>query len=213
MVRGLGDRHTCPRAQSINQATAKFIAIDFLERFRINREWDVGQIVSEVRLRYGIEVIPRHCYRAKKKAEDMLNGDLKMEYRKLRSYILELKRADPTGLFMLEVEPHLSETAVYFKRMYVGFSSLRKGFMAGCRRMFGLDGCFLKGEVNDMLLAAVGKDGNNQVFPIAWAVVEAENRSSWTWFIRALSEDLGVINGRGWSVISDQQKVCPLSSL
>ncbi|CAN1168273.1 hypothetical protein LINPERHAP2_LOCUS27726 [Linum perenne] len=175
MVRGLGDRHTCPRAQSINQATAKFIAIDFLERFRINRDWDVGQIVAEVILWYGIEVTPRHCYRAKKKAEDLLNGDLKMEYKKLRSYVAELKRADPTGLFMLEVEPHPSETAVYFKRLYVGFSSLRKGFLSGCRRMFGLDGCFLKGEVNGMLMAVVGKDENNQLFPIAWAVVKAGN--------------------------------------
>ncbi|CAN1278112.1 hypothetical protein LINPERPRIM_LOCUS16538 [Linum perenne] len=207
MVRGLGDRHTCPRSQEINQATAKFIAIDFLERFRINRDWDVGQIVAEVRLRYGIEVTPRHCYRAKKKAEDMLNGDLKLEYRQLRNYIAELKRADPRGQFMLEVDPHPCETAVYFKRFYVGFSSLKKGFLAGCRRMFGLDGCFLKGEVEGMLLAAVGKDGNNQVFPIAWAVVEGENRSSWTWFIRALTDDLGISDGRGWSVISDQQKV------
>ncbi|CAN1300963.1 hypothetical protein LINPERPRIM_LOCUS24757 [Linum perenne] len=38
MVQGLGDRHTCPRAQSINEATVKFIAIDFLKRFRINRD-------------------------------------------------------------------------------------------------------------------------------------------------------------------------------
>ncbi|CAN1332069.1 hypothetical protein LINPERPRIM_LOCUS35579 [Linum perenne] len=102
MVRGLGSAHTCPRSSSINQATAKWIAVDFLERFRINRDWDVGQIVAEVRLRYGIEVTTRHCYRAKKKAEDMLNGGLKDEYRKLRSYVAELKRADPYGRFMLE---------------------------------------------------------------------------------------------------------------
>ncbi|CAN1230126.1 hypothetical protein LINPERPRIM_LOCUS3236 [Linum perenne] len=213
MVKGLGSAHTCPRSQSINQATASWIAYDFLERFRINREWDVHQIVQEVRLRYGIEVSTRHCYRAKKKAEDMLNGSLKDEYRKLRSYVLELKRADPTGLFQLEVEPHPCGTAVYFKRFYVGFSSLKKGFLSGCRRMFGLDGCFLKGEVEGILLAAVGKDGNNQVFPIAWAVVECENRNSWTWFIQSLADDLGIVDGRGWTVISDQQKVCSISIL
>ncbi|CAN1144811.1 hypothetical protein LINPERHAP2_LOCUS14320, partial [Linum perenne] len=114
MVRGVGEAHTCPRASSINQATAKWIAIDFLERFRINREWDVGYIVAEVRLRYGIEVTPRHCYRAKKKAEDILNGSLKDEYRKLRSYVAELKRSDPTGRFMLEVEPHPCGTVGFF---------------------------------------------------------------------------------------------------
>ncbi|CAN1156143.1 hypothetical protein LINPERHAP2_LOCUS20779 [Linum perenne] len=91
--------------------------------------------------------------------------------------------------------------------MYVGFSALRRGFRVGCRRMFGLDGCFLKGEVKGMLLSAVGKDGNNQMFPIAWAVVEGENRSSWTWFIEILRESLEMADGNGWSVISDQQKV------
>ncbi|CAN1167851.1 hypothetical protein LINPERHAP2_LOCUS27483 [Linum perenne] len=45
----------------------------------------------------------------------------------------------------------------------------------GCRKLFALDGCFLKGEVKGMILTAVGKDGNNQMFPIAWAVVEGEN--------------------------------------
>ncbi|CAN1135064.1 hypothetical protein LINPERPRIM_LOCUS15747 [Linum perenne] len=210
MVKGLGSAHTCPRSQSINQAIASWIAYDFLERFRINREWDVHQIVQEVRLRYGIEVSTRHCYRAKKKVEDMLNGSLKGEYRKLRSYVLELIRADPTGLFQLKVEPHPCGTAVYFKRFYVGFLSLKKGFLSGCRRMFGLDGCFLKGEVEGILLAAVGKDGNNQVFPKAWAVVECENINSWTWFIQSLADDLGIVDGRGWTVISDQQKLCSI---
>ncbi|XP_078438609.1 uncharacterized protein LOC144709080 [Wolffia australiana] len=38
-------------------------------------------------------------------------------------------------------------------------------------------------EVKGQLLSAVGKDGNNQMFAIAWAVVEGENEDSWTWFI------------------------------
>ncbi|CAN1156141.1 hypothetical protein LINPERHAP2_LOCUS20779 [Linum perenne] len=44
------------------------------------------------------------------------------------------------------------------------------------------------------------------MFPIAWAVVEGENRSSWTWFIEILRESLEMADGNGWSVISDQQK-------
>ncbi|CAN1184923.1 hypothetical protein LINPERHAP2_LOCUS37249, partial [Linum perenne] len=206
MIKRLGEPHCCARSQSNNQATARFIARDFLERFRINPDWDVSQIVAEVRLRYGIEVSNRHYYRAKVVAQDMINGTIKEEYKNLRRYVAELKRADPAGRFMLEVDIVPGEEAVYFKRLFVGFSSLRKGFLGGCRKMFGLDGCFLKGEIEGMLLAAVGKDGNNQVYPIAWAV-EGKNTSSWTWFVRALKEELGIEDGRGWSVISDQQKV------
>ncbi|KAH1215927.1 hypothetical protein GmHk_13G036969 [Glycine max] len=46
--------------------------------------------------------------------------------------------------------------------------------MITCRPLIGLDGCFLKGEYRGQLLTAIGKDGNNQMLPIAYAVVEAE---------------------------------------
>ncbi|CAN1790548.1 hypothetical protein LINPERHAP1_LOCUS18864 [Linum perenne] len=101
--------------------------------------------------------------------------------------MFELKRADLTGRFVLEVDPHPCGIAVYFKRFYVGFSSLCKGLLLGCRKFFGLDGCFLKGEVEGILLAIVGKDENNQVYHITWAVIESENRDSWTWFIGGFS--------------------------
>ncbi|CAN1762824.1 hypothetical protein LINPERHAP1_LOCUS8546 [Linum perenne] len=207
MLKRLGEPHCCFHSQSNNQATTRFIARDFLERFKINPDWDVNQIVVEVRLRYGIQMSNRHCYRSKLATQDMINNTIKEEYKNLRRYMAELKRADPAGRFMLEVDLVPDEELVYFKRVFIGFSSLRKGFLGGFLNMFGLDGCFLKGEIEGMLLAAVGNDENNQVYPIAWAVVKGENTSSWTWFIRTLKEELGIEDGRGWSVISDQQKV------
>ena len=50
----------------------------------------------------------------------------------------------------------------------------------------GLDDCFLKGEYDGQLLSAVGKDGNNQMFPIAYVVVESQNYPSWKWFVDLL---------------------------
>lgn len=40
------------------------------------------------------------------------------------------------------------------------------------------------------LLSTVGRDGNNQMFPIAWAVVESENKDSWSWFLKFLIDDI-----------------------
>ncbi|CAN1160227.1 hypothetical protein LINPERHAP2_LOCUS23187 [Linum perenne] len=48
-----------------------------------------------------------------------------------------------------------------------------------------------------MLLSAVGKDGNNQMYPIAWTVVEGDNRSSWTWFINIIRDQLDMGDGTG----------------
>ncbi|KAK6791841.1 hypothetical protein RDI58_010922 [Solanum bulbocastanum] len=53
---------------------------------------------------------------------------------------------------------------VYF---YVCLDALKKGWKEGCKRIIGFDGCFLKGACKGELLVAVGRNGNNQMFPIA----------------------------------------------
>ncbi|CAI9281609.1 unnamed protein product [Lactuca saligna] len=57
------------------------------------------------------------------------------------------------------------------------------------------------------LLCAVGRDVNNGIFPISWAVVSVENKEIWKWFLETLSEDLQCWNdGNGLVLISDQHK-------
>ena len=55
---------------------------------------------------------------------------------------------------------------------YVCFHAFKQGWLEGCRNIIGFDGCFLKGAFKGELLVAVGKNGNNQMYPIAWAVVD-----------------------------------------
>jgi hypothetical protein len=54
-------------------------------------------------------------------------------------------------------------------------------------------------------LIAVGRDSNDQYFPLAFGVVETETKESWRWFIQLLLEDVGQHNR--FVFISDQQKV------
>jgi hypothetical protein len=63
------------------------------------------------------------------------------------------------------------------------------------------------GRYGGHLLSAIGKDANNQMIPIAFAVVEAETKDSWDWFMDLLLSDLNGIEFKRWSFISDQQKV------
>jgi hypothetical protein len=55
------------------------------------------------------------------------------------------------------------------------------------------------------LLIAVGRDSNDQYFPLAFGVVENETKESWRWFFELLMENLGKDNR--YVFISDQQKV------
>ena len=90
--------------------------------------------------------------------------------------------------------------------MYVCLEACKSAFATTCRPVIRLDGCFLE-EYGGQLLSGVGKDGNNQMFPIAYAVVEFKNYSSWKWFVDILIADLHGIQEGCWAFISDQQKV------
>ena len=67
-----------------------------------------------------------------------------------------------------------------FKRMYVCLDACKRGFIVGCRPLIGIDGCHLKGTIGGQLLVVVGKDGNDNIFLIAYVIVEIEIKISWT---------------------------------
>ena len=56
------------------------------------------------------------------------------------------------------------------------------------------------------LPVVIGVNANNCMFPIAYAVIEGEIKSSWTWFLEMLIEDLEINNQEQWTIISDKQK-------
>ncbi|XP_073367583.1 uncharacterized protein [Aegilops tauschii subsp. strangulata] len=55
----------------------------------------------------------------------------------------------------------------------------------------GVDGCFIKLSTGQQILAATGRDGNNNIYPIAFGVVDKEDTDSWTWFLTQLKDALG----------------------
>nr|GEU91491.1 pentatricopeptide repeat-containing protein [Tanacetum cinerariifolium] len=76
----------------------------------------------------------------------------------------------------------------------------------GCRPVIALDGCFLKKPNVGKILTAVGRDGNNHICPIAWAVVNVENKDNWSWFLELLGEDIDMPIRNGLTLILDQHK-------
>ena len=121
-------------------------------------------------------------------------------------YQAEILRSNPGSMVAVYLDPEYIDPV--FQRIYVCFDACKKSFQAGCRKIIGVDGCFFKGACNGELLCALGRDANNQIYPIAWAVVEKETEDSWSWFLGFLQKDLQItIGGRGWVIISDQQKV------
>nr|GEY47714.1 hypothetical protein [Tanacetum cinerariifolium] len=74
-----------------------------------------------------------------------------------------------------------NETTSRFKRIYVCIGALKRGFKEGLRDLLGLDGCYIKGQYHGQLLTAIGIDESHGIYPLAYAIVETENTSFWSW--------------------------------
>ncbi|XP_057792989.1 uncharacterized protein LOC131009591 [Salvia miltiorrhiza] len=201
MIKTYVPNHTCTRKTNNKLVSSRWIATKYQNVFRVQPNLPIKLLAEDIRNRHKTIVTRDRLYRARTIAQEMMRGSVEGHYALLRRYVAELMRVDKEGTYRLL----LGEGSV-FRGLYIGHSALRHGFKKSCRPIIGLDGCFLKTYLGGILLAAVGKDGNNQMFPIAWAVVEVENERCWTWFLEILLQDLAITDGNGWSFISDQQK-------
>ena len=95
-----------------------------------------------------------------------------------------------------------------FERFYVSFKGVVNGWLDVYSKVIRIDRGFLKGICKGELLLAVGRDGNNNTYPITCAVVNVEKNSTWKWFLDNLMEDIDQrVSGNGITLMSDGHKV------
>ena len=118
-------------------------------------------------------------YRAKKKATDLITGDEQLQYGKLRDYAEMIRLNDKGSRVILQIEMEDENAQPNFKRIYIKYNAQKVGFLGGCKPIIGLDGCHLKGRFKGQILSAIVRDANDNIFLVAFAVVEQENKDSW----------------------------------
>lgn len=200
------DIHTCINIGHCKMIKIPIIARLWLERLRKNPDISACEIEEEMLSEHNIHVSENQCQKAKTKALEAIRGDLHEQFSRLWDYEFELCRSNKGTT--AEIQTIQSGGEHQFNRFYVCFDALRKSWLKTCRSIIGLDGCFLKWAIKGEILSAVGRDGNNGIYPIAWAVVQVENNENWLWFVKKLKCDLGLKSGSGITIISDKQKVC-----
>jgi len=111
-------------------------------------------------------------------------GSHEESYGMLLDYVEEIKLRNSWSICSCITQ--CSNGELLLKRTFISFKTTVDGFLKGCRPLIGVDGCFLKGPYKGVLLVALGLDGNNGYFPIAYAIVQQENKSNWLYFFKAL---------------------------
>ncbi|GKD59175.1 hypothetical protein Tco_1296684 [Tanacetum coccineum] len=179
-VRTYSDDHKCLQSREIHACTSKFLSKGIVDQIEKNPYILVKALQDELQKKYELGVSRQKAFRAKSAALNQVKGDYSQQYTMLRDYCLELRRANPDTTIKIEVEKD-SDTDLntrVFKRIYICLGPLKKGFKACGRDLLGLDGAFMKGPYPGQLLTAVGLDGNNFIYPLAYAIVEKETTCS-----------------------------------
>ncbi|XP_071740697.1 uncharacterized protein [Rutidosis leptorrhynchoides] len=205
-VVSLVDEHTCVRSFRFRSLiNYKWIGKEFGDKIWANPNIRLVDIADLVLKKYKCSVTLNQCSKATTWALSEYDKSIQQHYALLRSYGDELLTSNPGSTVKIGVTQN-PDGKVYFDRFYVCLNGLKKGWKRGCRRIIALDGCFLKKPNQGELLTAIGRDGNNHIYPIAWAVVSVENKDNWTWFLELLAGDLEINGGVGITLMSDQHK-------
>ena len=191
--------------------SASFLAEKIQDKVRVNASYGGAAIKEDIFLDLGVTISKSKAYRAKELASITINGTYEESYESLPQYCVDLIATNPDTVAIVESKPSSVDANMReFSRMFVSFGAAGKGF-AHCRPLLGLDGTHLKSKYKGILLAATGVDACGSLFPLAHAVVDAENIDNWDWFLKALHRIIEqhaptfLVSGE-LSFLSDRQK-------
>ncbi|XP_057434380.1 uncharacterized protein LOC130727291 [Lotus japonicus] len=193
------------------------------KQFESGCEWGIRASLSKIRNKWEIKKITGD--------HTCITSVISQDHEKLDSSvvvdcIVDLVNANPN----IPIKALVAETKTQY-----GFSiTYRKAWIAKQKaipRLFGgweesynllptwlvtcnptlLDGTFLTGKYCGTLLVAVTQDGNRDLFPIAFAIVEGETKEAWMWFLYNLRRfvtpqpNLCIISDRGSGLLAALQ--------
>lgn len=113
------------------------------------------------------------CYRAKKLARVMVHGNQSEQFKYITQYGRALERWQPGTSVVI------CKTKDLFKRLYIYLVACKAG-LKYCRPIICVDKCHLEGQFGGQLLCGIEQDKNNNMFHIAYAMVQAETWDSWS---------------------------------
>ena len=121
----------------------------------------------------------------KYKALRQLFSDFSQSYTQLPHLFLAIEQGNPGCVVIWKTcDINMPNTEI-FQRVFWSFMPSIKGF-EHCRPVMSIGGTHLYGKYKATLLISMGCDGNNQLFPLTFAITEGENTDSWGWFLACI---------------------------
>ncbi|GJZ67395.1 calcium/proton exchanger [Tanacetum coccineum] len=143
-IKSLKAEHKCAINYNLGSlVTYKWIAHHFAKEIIEDLFIPLLKIKAAIKEKFLINVSLGQCKRAKRRALYIFEGGLIEHYGRLWEYRQAILDTNPGSTCIVD-EEETEYGNTYFRRFYICFKGVKYGWKAGCRRVIGLDGCFLK---------------------------------------------------------------------
>ncbi|XP_020969684.1 uncharacterized protein LOC110268126 [Arachis ipaensis] len=211
VIRRYNGSHTCTTA-TISQDHSKLDSITIAEAIKPLVEVDpslkVKSVIAEVQSKFNYTVSYRKAWLAKQRAIEKIFGGWEASYEALPIWFEAMCHKEPSAVVHFETMPvyqgdDLVGDIRVLHRVFWSYYPCIRAFRH-CKPIVQVDGTHLYGKYKGCLLVAVSQDGNNNIVPIAFAIVEGETSDAWHFFLSNLRQH--VVTRDGVGLISDRHE-------
>ncbi|XP_016167133.1 uncharacterized protein LOC107609641 [Arachis ipaensis] len=211
VIRRYNGSHTCTRA-TISQDHSKLDSTTIAEAIKPLVEADpalkVKSVIAEAQSKFNYTVSYRKTWLAKQKAVEKIFGGWEASYEALPIWFEAMCHKEPSAVVHFETMPayqgdDLVTDIRVLHRVFWSYYPCIRAFRH-CKPVVQVDGTHLYGKYKGCLLVAMSQDGNNNIVPIAFAIVEGETSDAWHFFLSNLRQH--VVTQDGVGLISDRHE-------
>ncbi|XP_058733247.1 uncharacterized protein LOC131604849 [Vicia villosa] len=191
VIGSISQDHTCVYtnvSQDHRKLSYDIICQEILPLVDKDPSVNVKTIISHILATYNYTPSYRKIWLVKTKAIKLVYGNWEDSYKQLPRFLSALQIYAPRTVTILETLPAQFPNGTCLQGNMIFHRLFRpcvQGF-AYCKPILQIDGTWLYEKYKGTLLIAVAQDGNSNIFPVAFALLEGETAGGWGFFRRNL---------------------------
>ncbi|XP_016169132.2 uncharacterized protein LOC107611751 [Arachis ipaensis] len=208
-IRRYNGSHTCTRSrisQDHSKLDSKTVAEAIKPLVEVDPSLKVKSVITEVQSKFNYTISYRKAWLAKQKAVESIFEGWEASYEALPIWFEAMCHKEPSAVVHFEtMDAYQGDDLVpdirVLHRVFWSYYPCIRAFRH-CKPVVQVDETHLYGKYKGCLLVAVSQDGNNNIVPIAFAIVEGETSDAWYFFLSNLRQH--VVTRDSVGLISDR---------
>jgi hypothetical protein len=138
-IKKLNLYHNCPAVGESTKVTARWLAHECEEQLRSDINTPVQAIMENLKKKHGIEVSIHMAYRARKAAKNVVQGDQRAQYTRIRDYLQAVLDTNPGSRCIVTTKQLKAHPSINprFHGLFMCLNACKEGFLNGCRPFIG----------------------------------------------------------------------------